>query len=91
MAEWWIKDYCPKCNEVNWIEAGDLMEITEGVDGMECRVCSFRWLFRMDALELEERGIEEVSPGQFVGDVTIKDGISGPGEAIIEQPTKKKD
>jgi len=40
MRESWNKEYCPKCETVNWINLGNMEDITGvDIDGYKCREC----------------------------------------------------
>jgi phage FluMu protein Com len=40
MPESWYKEYCPKCDTINWICNGDESDLTqEDVDAIKCRKC----------------------------------------------------
>ena len=40
MSETWYKEWCPKCETVNWICDGNTMDLSEGdVEAIKCRKC----------------------------------------------------
>ena len=40
MVESWYKEYCPKCETINWVCNGDETDITViDLDGYKCRKC----------------------------------------------------
>ena len=50
MIETIYKDYCPKCEAVNFINMGDMEDLTAyEPDGFECHACGHRWLFDEDS------------------------------------------
>ncbi len=50
MPETIIKDYCPKCEAVNFLNMGDMEDLTAfEPDGIECHACSHEWLLDPDS------------------------------------------
>ena len=46
MSEAWYKEYCPKCETVNWICNGDESDLSGvDLDGYKCRKCGHIELF----------------------------------------------
>ncbi len=46
MAETIIKECCPKCDTVNFVNNGNTEDITGiDIDGIECYSCGHEWLF----------------------------------------------
>lgn len=46
MAETIIKEWCPKCDTVNFVNNGDMEDISGiDIDGIECYSCGHEWLF----------------------------------------------
>jgi transcription elongation factor Elf1 len=44
MSETWYKDYCPKCNAMNWVCNGDVSDLSGiDVDGIKCWKCGWQW------------------------------------------------
>ena len=40
MPETWYKEYCPKCDTVNWICNGDESDLSSvDIEGFKCRKC----------------------------------------------------
>lgn len=54
MAEQIIKDTCPKCEAVNYVNNGDV-EDPSGVDieGIQCHACGYEWVWDMDEVWLD--------------------------------------
>lgn len=49
MPETIIKDYCPKCEVVNFLNMGDMEDLTVyEPDGIECHKCGHKWLLDED-------------------------------------------
>jgi len=44
MADSWYKEWCPKCDAVNWICNGDESDLTAiDVEGVKCHKCGHIW------------------------------------------------
>ena len=40
--EIWLKEYCPKCNTINWINNGDEGDLTIlDIEVIKCRKCNY--------------------------------------------------
>lgn len=56
MAESWYKEYCPKCDTVNWVCNGDESDLSGvDIDGYQCRKCG----------HIESLGEEIVEPSNW--------------------------
>jgi len=54
-SETWHKIHCPECDTINWVNDGDLSDMSAiDVEGCECRQCGYIWVFNAD-MKLEVR------------------------------------
>ncbi len=53
MSETILKEWCPKCETVNFINLGDMEDMTVSEpDGVECHKCGHQWLFDEDSVNV---------------------------------------
>lgn len=51
MSEAWYKEWCPKCETINWICNGDESDITgRDIEGYKCRKCGHIEFFGDDEM-----------------------------------------
>ena len=42
--ESWYKEYCPKCETINWVCNGDESDLSAcDIEGVKCRSCGHIW------------------------------------------------
>lgn len=64
MIETIYKDYCPDCEAVNYLNMGDMSDLTAyEPDGIECHKCGHQWLFDEDN-PLKDYGEPDFEIGQ---------------------------
>jgi len=61
MGNTWYEDGCPFCEAINWIDLGDMQDLSGvDIDGYKCRVCEKIIPFMEEMLEIEEIKLEDI-------------------------------
>lgn len=62
MAKMIIKDWCPECLTVNYVNNGDPQDCTgRDLDGIQCWNCKRIWLFDDDPPEYVDIDLEDLN------------------------------
>lgn len=67
MVDMWIRDFCPKCKASNFVDNGDMDDITAmDVEGIICHNCGHKWLLH-DDIVIRDEDDEEPSVNYELG------------------------
>ena len=88
----WNEEYCPECHYKNWVNLGDLDDLTaQDVEGVECYKCKHKWVLgdgeALDTLidyyfynrkdEFSNMEREEIEK-EIINDINVVKGLKKP-------------